>query len=104
MPLEFIVVFAPLLGALVAGLFQRFIGDKIAMAITTGLLFLAAACALVVFKEAAFDHVKRTTDIARWISIGGFEGNWALKVDTLSATMLVVVTSVSSLVHLYSIG
>lgn len=104
MPLEFIVVFAPLLGALVAGLFQRFIGDKVAMAITTGLLFLAAACALVVFKEAAFDHIKRTTDIARWISIGGFEGNWALKIDTLSATMLVVVTSVSSLVHLYSIG
>jgi NADH-quinone oxidoreductase subunit L len=104
MPLEFVVVFAPLLGALIAGLFQRFIGDKVAMAITTGLMFLAAACALVVFKEAAFDQVKRTTDIARWISIGGFEGNWALKIDTLSATMLVVVTSVSSLVHLYSIG
>jgi NADH-quinone oxidoreductase subunit L len=103
--LEHVVVFAPLIGALIAGLFQRFIGDRAAMAITTALLFVAAACAATIFASFVWgDAEPRVTIIARWFDIGAFESDWAIRIDAISATMLIVVTGVSALVHLYSVG
>jgi NADH-quinone oxidoreductase subunit L len=103
--LEIFIVFGPLAGALIAGLFQRFIGDRVAMAVTTGILILAALGAWVVFSGFWLGGAEaRTILLARWIDIGTFEADWALRIDTLSAVMLVVVTTVSALVHVYSIG
>jgi NADH-quinone oxidoreductase subunit L len=98
------IVFLPLAGALIAGLTGRAIGARASEVITTGLLMLSAVLSWVVFVQAGFDHETARIPIFRWVTSGELDASWALKIDTLTAVMLVVVTTVSSLVHLYSIG
>ena len=100
--METIIVLAPLVGAIVAGLFRRQVGEKGALAISTGLLFLA--CVLSWISFLGFDGVTRHVDIARFIESGQMRLSWGLRIDRLSEIMLIVVTTVSSLVHLYSWG
>ena len=102
--MAYLIVFGPLLAAIVAGLLQKQIGDRAAQVITTGLLILSAILSIVTFFDVAVGGNVRTLEIARWMAVGDFEVSWAIKLDTLSAVMLVVVTSVSSLVHVYSWG
>lgn len=102
--LYIIIVFAPLIGALIAGLFGRKIGDKMAQSVTTGLLFLSAILSWFAFVKVGYGHETMEINLLRWIDVGDFSFNWALKIDTLTAVMLVVVNSVSALVHLYSWG
>ena len=99
-----IILFAPLIGALIAGLFGRRIGDKLAQTVTTGLLILSALLSWMAFIKVGYGHEHFEIDLMRWVDVGGFKANWALKIDTLTAVMLVVVTSVSALVHVYSWG
>ncbi|MBA4800399.1 MAG: NADH-quinone oxidoreductase subunit L [Euryhalocaulis sp.] len=99
-----IIVFGPLLGAAIAGLLQRYIGDRAAMWITTLLVCLSAGLSLYAFYDVAFAGNELTIEIARWFDIGAFQTSWSMRIDTLSAVMLVVVTFVSSLVHIYSFG
>jgi NADH-quinone oxidoreductase subunit L len=100
-----IAVFGPLLGAAVAGLFGRRIGDIPSQAVTTGLLFLSCAIAWLNFAGFAWGHATPSViEIAPFITVGDFQSHWALRIDTLSSVMLIVVTTVSSLVHLYSWG
>jgi len=110
------IVFLPLAGALIAGLLGRIIGHRISEYITTGLLIAAAVCSWIVFTgfwfapEAAegahgAEHAEALKVVVlSWIHSGDLTLDWVLRVDTLTAIMLVVVTTVSSLVHLYSIG
>ena len=102
------IVFLPLLGALIAGLFGRVIGDRPSEVITTGLMMTAAALSWFVFIETGFAHdaakAAIKVPVMRWITSGDLEAAWVLRIDTLTAVMLIVVTTVSSLVHLYSIG
>jgi NADH-quinone oxidoreductase subunit L len=104
--LVIVLVFAPLLGAIVAGLFGRRIGDVPAMAVTTGLLFFACALAWLTFSQVIWGGWPQhfTVEIAPFIQVGRFQSDWSVRIDSLSAVMLVVVTSVSALVHLYSWG
>ncbi len=97
-----IVLFGPLLGALIAGFGWRMIGEKNAMYLTTGLLFLSAFLSWILF-FGDYDHVQ-TIALFRWVESGSLSVDWAIRMDRLTAVMLVVVTTVSSLVHLYSIG
>ena len=113
-----IVVFAPLFGAIIGGFFaiamtgatpanRRAGQDKLAMLVTTSLLVLAAVCATALFVSRAASGVQPATELiplARWFEIGDFRADWAIRFDTLSITMMFVVTSVSSLVHIYSWG
>jgi NADH-quinone oxidoreductase subunit L len=100
-----VLVFAPLLGAIIAGLFGRRIGDIPSQAITTGLLFLACALSWTTFLGVALgDWADFTVRLAPFINIGEFQSAWSIRIDTLSSVMLIVVTSVSALVHLYSWG
>jgi NADH-quinone oxidoreductase subunit L len=115
-----IIVFAPALAALVAGVGQRALGDKGAMAITVAFVVLAATLAIVQFFGHAFgpheageaaEHGAAATSagahdifLMKWIDIGYFKADWAIRVDALSITMMFVVTSVSALVHIYSIS
>jgi NADH-quinone oxidoreductase subunit L len=100
-----ILVFLPLLMALVAGLGGRMIGHTAAKALTTGGLFVSAALAWTTFIGFWLNDAQAfTVPLLDWIESGGLSVQWALKVDTLTAVMLVVVTSVSALVHLYSWG
>jgi NADH-quinone oxidoreductase subunit L len=79
-------------------------GSRAAELITTGLLFVAAALSWVMFVDVGFMHHDLRIALFPWIFSGDLQVSWALRVDTLTAVMLVVVTTVSSLVHLYSIG
>ncbi len=98
------IVFLPLLGSAIAGLFGRFIGARASELVTTVLLFVSAALSCYAFYDVCFLGHAQTVRIAQWITSGDFEADWALRVDSLTAVMLVVVTGVSSLVHLYSVG
>ncbi|MFZ4542034.1 MAG: NADH-quinone oxidoreductase subunit L [Rickettsiales bacterium] len=97
-------VFLPLFGALVSGLFVRKIGDTRSQLVTCIPMVLSAVFALVVFLNIAGHEVVRTVPVLTWIVSGDFRTHWALKVDTLTAIMLVLVTWVSAIVHVYSVG
>jgi len=98
------IVFLPLLGSAIAGLFGRVIGARPSEIITTVLLFVSAALSCYAFYDVALMGHGAILKIMPWITSGSFEADWTIRVDTLTAVMLVVVTVVSSLVHLYSIG
>ncbi len=98
------IVFLPLIGALIAGLFGRVIGDRPSEIVTTALMMTAAVLAWVVFIQVGFGHETAKVPVLRWITSGDLDAGWVLRIDTLTAVMLIVVTTVSSLVHLYSIG
>ncbi len=98
------IVFAPLIGALFAGFLGRKVGETPSMAFTTFLLFVSAALSWIALFQIGFGQTEQHIMLFRWMDVGGFEANWALKIDTLTAVMLVVVNSVSALVHLYSWG
>jgi len=100
--METIILFAPLVGALIAGFGWKIIGEAAAQWLTTGLLFLAAALSWVVF--LTFEGPTEQIQILRFIESGSLSTDWAIRMDRLTAIMLIVVTSVSSLVHLYSFG
>ncbi|HKZ97870.1 MAG TPA: NADH-quinone oxidoreductase subunit L [Hyphomicrobiaceae bacterium] len=98
------IVVLPLIGALIAGLFGRVIGARASELITTGLLMAAMALSWVVFVGVGFGHETARVPVLRWITSGELDAAWVLRIDALTAVMLVVVTTVSGLVHLYSIG
>jgi len=102
--MAYFIVFGPLIAAFIAGVFQKQIGDRAAQLITTGTVIGAALASVAVFFDVAYGGNVRTLEIATWMAIGEWDVNWAIRLDTLSAVMLVVVTSVSSLVHVYSWG
>lgn len=107
MPLELMVtliVFLPLLGALLAGLGCRILGPAQAQLATCGGLVASAVLAACVFYQVAILKQPVTVPVFDWIASGNFVAAWALRVDALTAVMLVVVTSVSAVVHLYSVG
>jgi len=101
-----LLVLAPLLGAAVAGLAGWRIGDRPAMAITTGLLIFSCLLGWVTFAQVIGGHWPSSfvVQIAPFIDVGAFRSTWSVRVDALSAVMLVVVTTVSALVHIYSWG
>ncbi|HEX4183895.1 MAG TPA: NADH-quinone oxidoreductase subunit L [Caulobacteraceae bacterium] len=99
------IVLAPLLGAIIAGLFGRRIGDTPSRAVTTGLLLLAMLLSWGAFYEVIWGQWGRfTVHLAPFINVGTFRSDWSVRIDSLSAVMLVVVTTVSGLVHVYSWG
>ena len=96
-----IILFGPLVGATVAGLFGRRIGDVASQAVTTSFLFLSAILSWTVFAQWTWGGLEPfTVTYLPFIHVGQFVSNWSFRLDGLSAVMLVVVTSVSSLVHL----
>ena len=99
------IVFLPLLAAIVAGLGGRVIGKTAAKVVTTGSLFVGAILSWPIFLSyVAGSAEPAVVPVLKFIESGALNVDWALRVDTLTAVMLVVVTTVSSLVHLYSWG
>jgi NADH-quinone oxidoreductase subunit L len=104
-PTILIIVFGPLLAAIVAGLGNRALGNTVAKSITTGALFLSCALSWPILLDYLGGNTAATvTPVLQWVQSGGMSFDWSLRVDTLTAVMLVVITSVSALVHLYSWG
>ncbi|MBZ9819344.1 NADH-quinone oxidoreductase subunit L [Mesorhizobium sp. CA4] len=99
------IVFLPLLGFLIVGLFGNSLGAKASEYITSGFLVIAAVLSWVAFFTVGFGHGEVfTVPVLRWIQSGGIDASWALRIDTLTVVMLIVVNTVSALVHIYSIG
>ena len=100
--MELFVIFSPLVGAILAGFGWKIIGEKAALISATLLLFLA--CFVSWFLFIGFEGDLRIIEISKWMSSGSLEAYWAIRFDRLTAIMLIVVTTVSALVHLYSFG
>jgi len=104
MTLDLAAVFLPLLGAFIAGFFGRAIGDRGSQIVTCGCMLIAAAISIDIFVDVALHGHVQQLFLAHWIQSGSFSVDWALRIDTLTAVMLVVVNGVSSMVHVYSVG
>ena len=102
--MELALLFLPLLSFIISGFFGKFIGDRISEIITSLFVSISAALALVVFYQVITQGYENNIVIASWLHSGSLNVNWSIKIDALSAVMLVVVTLISSLVHIYSIG
>jgi len=100
--METIILFAPLVASIIAGFGWRMMGETAAQWLTTGVLFLACALSWIVF--LGHDGTTQHIELLRWVQSGTLDTSWGIRVDRLTAIMLVVITTVSALVHLYSIG
>ena len=98
------IVFLPLLAFLIVGSLGRILGDKPSQWITCGAVITSAILSLVAFWQVALGGQPVKVEIASWIVSGTFDVSWALRIDQLTAVMLVVVNGVSALVHVYSVG
>lgn len=98
------LVFLPLLGAAIVGFNTKTISVQKAQLITTGFLFLSAIFSWVVFSKVALGKEVYDVYISKWLNSGNFQSVWSLKIDVLTAIMLTLITTVSALVHLYSVG
>jgi NADH-quinone oxidoreductase subunit L len=98
------IVFLPLLGSILTGFFGRFLGARGSEAIATIFLCISAALSIIAFVDVAVVGHAQRVPLFTFIASGELDVQWALRIDTLTAVMLVVVTGVSALVHIYSIG
>ncbi|TWJ10125.1 NADH-quinone oxidoreductase subunit L [Altererythrobacter ishigakiensis] len=99
------IVFLPLLAAIIAGLGNRMLGNTIAKSITTGALFISCILSWPIFVGFLTGSMEASVvPVLKWVESGTLSFDWALRVDALTAVMLVVITTVSALVHLYSWG
>ena len=102
--MEISIIALPLIASIISGFFGKFIGDRNSEIVTSLLISISAIFSAVVFYEVIFNQYEESIKIAKWINSGSLEVNWSMKIDALSSVMLVVVTFVSALVHIYSIG
>ncbi|MGC2410798.1 MAG: NADH-quinone oxidoreductase subunit L [Methyloceanibacter sp.] len=98
------IVFLPLIGAIFAGFFGRLVGARASEVVTTSLVLVTALLSWFAFYQVGIEGHEERIELSRFIDSGALQTSWALRIDTLTAVMLVVVTTVSGLVHLYSIG
>ncbi len=97
-------IFLPLLSFLIVGAFGKRLGDHYSGWLSTTMLLVAAVCGGFIFKNVALGGEHHVIHLFDWLTTPTLSVSWALKFDTLSALMIVVVTSVSAMVHMYSIG
>ena len=102
--MEIAILFLPLLASIISGFFGKYIGDRNSEIITSLFVSISAGLSLFIFYNVILNQYESNVVIATWINSGTLNVNWSIKVDALSAVMLVVVTLVSALVHIYSIG
>ncbi len=102
--MEYLIVFLPLIGAIISVFFGNKFGSKYSELLTSILVGISAILSLIVFFNVIYHNYESNIIVAKWIYSGNLQVNWSIKIDALSSVMLVVVTLVSSLVHVYSIG
>ena len=102
--MELVLIFLPLIGAILSGFFGKFIGDRTSEIITSLFISISALIACYIFYFVVFSSYENNIVIASWINSGSLNINWSIQIDTLSSVMLVVVCLISSIVHIYSIG
>ena len=102
--MELALIFLPLLASITSGFFGKYLGDRSSGIITSFFVSISALLSIALFYQVIVNGYENNVVIATWINSGTLDVNWSIKVDALSSVMLVVVTLVSALVHIYSIG
>ena len=102
--MELTLLFLPLIGSIISGFFGKLIGDRNSEILTSTLVSISTILSILIFYKVIFENYNNNVIISSWINSGFLSVNWSIKIDALSSVMLVVVTLVSSLVHIYSIG
>jgi NADH-quinone oxidoreductase subunit L len=102
--MELSIITLPLIASIISGFFGKYIGDRNSEIVTSLLVSISAILSIIVFYNVVFNQYEDNIIIATWINSGTLDVNWSMKIDSLSSVMLVVVNSVSALVHIYSIG
>ena len=102
--MEISILFLPLIASIISGFFGKYIGDRNSEILTSVFVSISAFLSIFVLYQVIVNQYEENIIIATWINSGSLDVNWSMLIDPLSAVMLVVVTSVSSLVHIYSIG
>ena len=102
--MELLAVFPPLVGSIIAGFFPRWLGVMGVLVATCVMVVISGIAATWLFYDVALQGHVRVVHLCTWIHSGSFDGSWSLRFDTLTAVMLIVVTYVSSAVHIYTIG
>ena len=100
----YLIVFLPLLGSIIAGFWGRRLGDKLSLYLTSSLLLISMTLSWITFWQLSSNHVDKIYPLMEWMNVGDFNIVWSLRHDMLSAVMLIVITTVSAMVHIYSIG
>ena len=104
MDIEYLIIFLPLLGSIISGLFGKYIGSRNSEIITSLFVSISAFLSFIIFYKVLNQDYTNNLNIFTWINSGTLNVSWSIDIDALSSVMLVVVTLVSSLVHIYSIG
>jgi len=104
MDFEYLIIFLPLIGSIISGFFGKFLGPRNSEIITSLFVSISAIFSFFIFYKVLNENYINNLNIFTWINSGSLNVNWSIKIDALSSLMLVVVTLVSSLVHIYSIG
>ena len=102
--MEIVLLFLPLLASITSGFFGKYLGDRNSEIVTSLFVSISALLSIVLFYHVIVNGYENNVVVATWINSGTLDVNWSIKVDALSSIMLVVVTLVSALVHIYSIG
>ena len=100
----YLIVFLPLLGSIIAGFWGRRLGDKLSLYLTSTLLLISMTLSWITFWQLSSNHVDKVYPLMEWMHVGDFNVVWSLRHDMLSAVMMIVITTVSAMVHIYSIG
>ena len=100
----YLIVFLPLLGSIIAGFWGRRLGDKLSLYLTSTLLLISMTLSWITFWQLSSNHVDKVYTLMEWMNVGDFSIVWSLRHDMLSAVMMIVITTVSAMVHIYSIG
>ena len=102
--MELTLLFLPLFGSIISGFFGKRLGDRNSEILTSTLVSISTILSILIFYKVIFENYNNNVIISSWINSGFLSVNWSIKIDALSSVMLVVVTLISSLVHIYSIG
>jgi len=102
--MELALIFLPLLASITSGFFGKYLGDRNSEIVTSLFVSVSALLSIILFYQVIVNGYENNVVVATWINSGTLDVNWSIKVDALSSVMLVVVTLVSALVHIYSIG
>ena len=104
MQLGYLVVFLPLLGSILSGFFGKFIGVRNSEVVSSFFVSISAILSCIIFYDVIVNSYSNNILLFTWISSGSSNASWSIYIDSLSSLMFVVITIVSSLVHIYSIG
>ena len=104
MEFEYLIILLPLIGSIISGFFGKFLGSRNSEILTSLFVSISSILSFLIFYKVFNESYTNNLDVLTWINSGTFNVNWSIKIDALSSVMLVVVTLVSSIVHIYSIG